>query len=73
MFSLLIALHVSEDGRTSAAVSAAIWEIENRFRNTTRAGRNMMLPVKRRAILALRVDNRIPNATKPWANQGWMG
>jgi hypothetical protein len=33
----------------------------------------MMLPVKRRAILALRVDNRIPNATKPWANQGWMG
>jgi hypothetical protein len=39
MFFLLIALHVSEDGRPCAAVSTAIREIENRFRNTTRAGR----------------------------------
>jgi len=33
---LLIALEVLENGRTDAAVSAAIWEIENRFRKAAR-------------------------------------
>jgi hypothetical protein len=43
---MLIAFNVSEDGRTLAAVSAAIWEIENRFRNTTPVPRQYRVRAK---------------------------